>query len=416
MTQEMKMRIALSRYSVISPLVNGTADPGQSHNQFFIGAARKTYTGPCGDPMTVGASTVEKWYLAYKKHGFDGLIPKDRSDIGDSRKILPDVQAQIVYFMQEFPGITAAEIERKLLSSGSINAGEISPSTISRFIRSRKEGGGQGDASKDMRRYERPHINEVWYGDTCFGPYMQTADGKKRIYIIALIDDASRMVVGAGAFFNDNFENLMSVIRSAVSKYGRPKLFSFDNGSTYRNMQMELLAARIGSAVHYCEPYTPTSKSKIERWFLTCRMQYLSVTDVRKFRSLGEMNNDFLQYVSRYNQTVHSSLSGSSPQERFFSEPEFIRRLADEDIERDFLLETERKVSPDSVLTIGRKEYEVHYKYAKKRIRIRYSPDLKKVYVVEESGELTPLRLLDKLANANAKRNKVRLTEGGETA
>ena len=324
MTQEMKMRIALSRYSVISPLVNGTADPGQSHNQFFIEAAQKTYAGPYGTPMTVGASTVEKWYLAYKKRGFDALIPKDRSDMGDSRKLIPDMQDQILYFMKEFPDITAAEIERKLLSSGSISPGEISSSTISRFVRHKKEDEGQS-GTKDMRRYERPHINEVWYGDTCFGPYMQTVDGKKRIYIIALIDDASRMVVGAGAFFNDNFENLMTVIRSAVSKYGRPKLFSFDNGSTYRNMQMELLAARIGSAVHYCEPYTPTSKSKIERWFLTCRMQYLSVTDVRGFHTLSEMNDDFLQYVSRYNRSVHSSLSGISPQDRFFSEPEYIR-------------------------------------------------------------------------------------------
>ena len=415
MTQEMKMRVALSRYSVIAPLVNGTADPGQSHNKFYIEAAKKTYTGPDGNPMTVGASTAEKWYLAYKKDGFDGLIPKDRNDLGASRKLVSDVQEQILYLLKEYPEITAAEVERQLLSSGSICTGEVSSSTINRFVRNKKEDEKQGGA-KDMRRYERPHINEVWYGDTCYGPYMHTPDGKKRIYIIALIDDASRMIVGAGAFFNDNFENLMSVIRSAVSKYGRPKLFSFDNGSTYRNMQMELLAARVGSAVHYCEPYTPTSKSKIERWFLTCRMQYLSMTDATKFHSLCEMNDDFLHFVSRYNQTVHSSLSGKSPQERFFSEPEFIRRLPEEDIEKDFLLEMERKVSADSVITIGKKEYEVHYRYAKKHIRIRYSPDLKKVFVVEESGELTPLRLLDKQANANAKRNKVRLTEGGEIA
>lgn len=158
------------------------------------------------------------------------------------------------------------------------------------------------------------------------------------------------------------------------------------------------------------------SKSKIERWFLTCRMQYLSVTDVRGFHTLSEMNDDFLQYVSRYNRSVHSSLSGISPQDRFFSEPEYIRRLPEEDIDHDFLLEAERKVSSDSVITIDRKEYEVHYQYAKKRIRIRYSPDLEKVFVVGESGELTPIQLLDKQSNANVKRQKTRLTEGGESA
>ena len=48
-----------------------------------------------------------------------------------------------------------------------------------------------------MRRYERPHINEVWCGDSSAGPYLKTADGKKhRVYVIALIDDASRFILG----------------------------------------------------------------------------------------------------------------------------------------------------------------------------------------------------------------------------
>ena len=67
----------------------------------------------------------------------------------------------------------------------------------------------------NMRRYERPHINEVWCGDSSVGPYLRTDDGKKhRVYVIALIDDASRFITGADVFFNDNFVNLMSVMKS----------------------------------------------------------------------------------------------------------------------------------------------------------------------------------------------------------
>ncbi|MDY3999059.1 MAG: DDE-type integrase/transposase/recombinase [Blautia sp.] len=187
---------------------------------------------------------------------------------------------------------------------------------------------------------------------------------------IALIDDASRFIVAADLFFNDSFENLMTVIRSAVSKFGRPGLFTFDNGSSYRNNQMELLAARIGSSVHYCEPFTPTGKSKIERWFLTVRLQYLASLDMRNFHSLEDLRRDFAGYVSRYNQTPHSSLGGKTPQERYFSEPERFRRLPENQIEKDFLLETERRVSADNVIVINRTEYEVHYRYAKQRIRL----------------------------------------------
>ncbi len=322
---------------------------------------------------------------------------------------------QIRHLKEAHPRITAAEIYRILLSSGSIHAGQFSVSTVERFVRLLKK--EEGDTSnKDMRRYERPHINEVWYGDTCYGPWLSTAEGKKRVYFIALIDDASRFIVAADIFFHDSFENLMAVIHSAVSRFGRPKLFSFENGSSYRNKQMELLAARIGSALHYCEPFTPTSKSKIERWFLTLRMQYFASLDMRDFHTLEELRRDFSAFVSRYNQTVHSSLGGITPQERFFSEPEQIRRLSQEQMETDFLLETERRVSADSVIVINKTEYEIHYRYAKQRIRLRYSPDMSRVYVVEASGNLTPVRLLNKQENAFVRRERVRLSDGGDEA
>ena len=413
MTMDQKQQIALFRYGVIAPLETGTSNPDTSNNESFRQAAKKTYLAPDGRPTTIGASTIEKWHRCYKKDGFEGLLPQSRKDEGVSRKLDQDLQSQIRFMKTEHPRMTAAEIYRQLLANGSIAIGQVSESTIERFVRYLKAEAGMAD-NKDMRRYERPHINEVWYGDTCYGPYLDTDDGKKRVYFIALIDDASRFIVAADIFFNDNFENLMVVIKSAVSKFGRPKLFSFDNGSTYRNLQMELLAARIGSSVHYCEPFTPTSKSKIERWFLTLRMQYLASLDMRRFHSIGEMRSDFAAYVARYNQTPHSSLDGMTPQDRFFSEPEQIRRLSEDDIDHSFLLEVVRRVSSDSVITIDRTEYEVHYRYAKQRIRLRYSPDMAKVLVVEPSGELTPIRLLNKRENALVKRERVRLSDGGE--
>lgn len=413
MTMDQKQQIALFRYSVIAPLETGTSNPDISNNEFFRQAAKKTYTAPDGRPTTIGASTIEKWHRCYKKDGFEGLLPQSRKDEGVSRKLDQDLQSQIRFMKTQHPRMTAAEIYRQLLANGSIAIGQVSESTIERFVRYLKAEAEMTD-NKDMRRYERPHINEVWYGDTCYGPYLDTDDGKKRVYFIALIDDASRFMVAADIFFNDNFENLMGVIKSAVSKFGRPKLFSFDNGSTYRNLQMELLAARIGSSVHYCEPFTPTSKSKIERWFLTLRMQYLASLDMRRFHSIGEIRSDFAAYVARYNQTPHSSLDGMTPQDRFFSEPEQIRRLSEDDIDHSFLLEVDRRVSSDSVITIDKTEYEVHYRYAKQRIRLRYSPDMAKVFVVEPSGELTPIRLLNKRENALVKRERVRLSDGGE--
>lgn len=170
--------------------------------------------------------------------------------------------------------------------------------------------------------------------------------------MIALIDDASRFITGIDVFFHDTFANLMSVMKSAISKYGKPKVFNFDNGSAYKNKQMELLAARIGTTISYCHPYTPTQKAKIERWFRTMKDQWMASLDMRDFRTLEELRGSLLQFVRGYNQSVHSSLKGMSPQDRFFSEPELIKRLPDGVLEKAFLLEIERRVSVDCVITI----------------------------------------------------------------
>ena len=138
--------------------------------------------------------------------------------------------------------------------------------------------------------------------------------------------------------------------------------------------------------------------------------------DMRDFHTLEELRGSLLTYVKSYNQHPHSSLRGMSPQERFFQEPELISRLPDEQIESSFLLEIERRVSADSVIVIEQVEYEVDevdYRFAKQRITLRYTPDMKDIFIVEADGSLTPIRLLNKHDNASVKRNKVHLT-GGE--
>ena len=414
MEQDKKHDIALMRYSVISPLITGLQENYPSLDAFFRDASLKGVTAPDGSVRKYAPGTIEKWYRAYKQGGFDALLPTGRSDAGKPRKLDDAIQEQIRYLKTNYPRMSAAAIYRQLQDNGSIRHGEISESTINRYINLLALE-LKTTSNQDMRRYERPHINEVWCGDSSVGPYLKTPDGKKhKLYIIALIDDASRFITGIDIFFNDNFVNLMSVMKSAVAKYGRPKLFNFDNGSAYKNKQMELLAARIGSTLNYFRPYTPTAKAKIERWFRTMKDQWMASLDIRDFHSLDELRGNLLAWVHLYNNTPHASLKGKTPQERFFSEPEQIRRLSPEQLDRDFLLEIERRVSADSVIVIDQVEYEVDFRFAKQRIRLRYSPDMREIFIVEPDNSLTPIRLLNKQENADIKREKIRLCRGDE--
>ena len=414
MEQQKKHDIALMKYAAIAPVVSGLPAQYRSFSEYFREVSERGIPHPDGGLRHYAVSTIAKWYELYTKNGFDALQPAGRCDEGKSRKLDDALQEQIIYLKEHYPRMSAAAIYKQLQHNGSICRGELSESTVLRFVNrlalEKKLTGNQ-----DMRRYERPHINEVWCGDSSVGPCLKTPDGKKhRVYVIALIDDASRMIVGIDVFFGDTFVNLMSVLRSAVSKYGVPKVLNFDNGSAYKNRQMELLAARIGSTINYCRPYTPTAKAKIERWFRTMKDQWMASLDMKDFHSLDGLRGSLSAFVRTYNLSAHSSLQGKSPQDRFFSEPEKIRRLEMQKIEESFLLELERRVSADSVIVIDGVEYEVDFRFAKQRITLRYSPDMKDIFVVEHDGSLTPIRLLNKQENASVKREKIHLCGGGD--
>jgi transposase InsO family protein len=411
MTQNEIEKIALQKYAIIAPLITGTVDC-ESKNSFFEQAAMKLEQMNTDLNITKSASTIERWYYTYLKEGFEGLKPKRRNDYGRSRKIDDDVLIHVKHLKSEYPRLPATLIYTRLIEEGIINSKDLSLSTITRLVK-KLNIESKTTVNKDMRRYEREHINEVWCGDTSHGPYIKVNKKNIKTYIIALLDDSSRMIVGIDVFLNDNFVNLMSVIKSAVSKYGKPKIFNFDNGSTYRNQQMSLLSARLGSIVNYCAPYTPTSKAKLERWFRTLKDQWMASISRNEVLTLEQLKTSLFKFVNDYNNKIHSSLNGLSPHIKFFNESNLIIRLNDEEIEKCFLLEVERSVSADNVVVIDEIRYEVDYIYAKQRIKLRYSPDLSKIYVVDKDrNQLKEIKLLNKHENSHIKREKVRLSGG----
>ena len=143
MKQEKQQAIALMRYGAIAPLIAGLDEDYPSKTAFYMELSTKGLVGPDGRVHHYAPSTIEKWYLDYQNHGFDALIPND----------------------------------------GFIINGQVSESTVCRFVNQLQIELRQ-TPNRDMRRYERPHINEVWCGDSSVGPHLTDADGKKhRIYI-----------------------------------------------------------------------------------------------------------------------------------------------------------------------------------------------------------------------------------------
>lgn len=237
MDQEKRQAVALMRYSAIAPLITGLSDDFESLTAFFNHASIKGVTHPDGTVKHYAPGTIEKWYRNYKEDGFDALIPTGRRDQGKPRKLDEDLQEQIKYLKSNYPRMSASAIYRQLRDNGSIKNGEVSESTVNRYINliaiQMKT-----TTNHDMRRYERAHINEVWCGDSSVGPYLKTTDGKKhKVYIIALIDDASRFIVGIDVFFNDNFVNLISIFLPSIvpQPFELPPLYQNDREDFHRH-------------------------------------------------------------------------------------------------------------------------------------------------------------------------------------
>lgn len=400
MTEEERNEIALKRYNMIAPLL---IDPERypSNREFFRMQGHKLHKEGV---TTIHARTIERWYYQFKKGGFDALKPQTRVDFGKPRKG-KDVIDQIIILKRNYPRLSATGILKMLKESG-VTKDQISLSTVNRVVNSIPK---EQINVEPMYRYELEHINEVWCGDSSHGPYLYRDKAKVKLYIIALIDDASRLITAARIFEADNTINLLSTMKLAVSKYGKPKRFNFDNGSNYKNAQINIVTARLGVGVHYCRPYNPEAKAKIERWFKTLKSQWMSTLNYSEFHSVEEYQVSLNEYVNTYNNNVHSSLNGLTPMERYLKEVELVKKIDEYSLEKDFLFEIERRVSIDNIVVIDNKEYEVPAIYSSKKVKIKYLDPKDGVFIVDNDKQIE-IKPLDK--KANAKRVRISLQGG----
>lgn len=244
-------------------------------------------------------------------------------------------------------------------------------------------------------------------GDTSHGPTI-TIDGKKvQTYLIQLIDDASRLIVGYQFFLNDNAVNFQSVLKQAIKTYGIPKRIFVDNGTPYKNQQLKSICATIGTVLIHARAYSPKSKAKIERSFRTVKDNFINCQDWTKYTSLKALNDEYRDYiVKEYNSKFHSGIN-DIPRNRFQKDYDKLKFVSsDEELENMFLHIAEVRVAEDATINLKCKQYEVEQKYIGQKILIKYNPeDLSFAYVYDENTkELKKILPVDKIANSKLKR------------
>ena len=96
------------------------------------------------------------------------------------------------------------------------------------------------------------------------GPYLQVGTKKKPTYLLAFLDDCSRLVPGARFSFTEKTEDLMAVFEEALLRRGLPSMVYADNGKIFRSDQFQLACASLGISLIHTRPYDAPAKGYVK--------------------------------------------------------------------------------------------------------------------------------------------------------
>ena len=85
---------------------------------------------------------------------------------------------------------------------------------------------------------------------------------RRKAYLLAVIDDATRVIPHAAFAFSESAEAFLPVLRQALLKRGVPQRLYCDNGASYRSRHLAVVCASLGIHLIHARPYEPAGKTK----------------------------------------------------------------------------------------------------------------------------------------------------------
>lgn len=404
--------VALFRLSVLGPLVSRERLGRGELQQIIRELALREYAIPGSRRRLVGEKTIEAWYYAWRKNGIDGLAPKPRADAGVS-KIPPTLQSALLAAKRDNPRRSIRQLRQLMESSGQAAQGALSRSAIHRLLQEHGLSRMPGSAARpeERRSFVAEQAGSIWYGDVMHGPAVSVAGRRRKVYLVSLIDDASRLVAHSAFCLGETALDIEGVLKQAVLKRGLPRKLVVDNGSAYRAHTLQGICARLGIHLIYCRPYAPEGKGKLERWHRTFRDQFLSELDEGRVDGLDDLNARLWAWVEQvYHRTPHGGLDGQTPLARYQRDLPKIRALGQRAAQLDAIFHhrISRFVRKDGTVSYQGNRFEVPYELAGKTIRLVADPHAETVVGIEDGqgnplGTATPL---DAEANLHRRRRK----------
>ncbi len=344
-------------------------------------------------PKFIAQRTLEDWYYLFKKGGFDGLKPKQRSDRGKPRRLSADQQRWILEQVRSFPGVSVKLLYRQWKQTDPTLP---ALSAIYRWLE-------QNDLDAQGRRYllrqnipgptkafEAPGVNDLWIVDFSPGPFLALHPKTIATHLCLLIDDHSRLIPYASYAKAADTQALLGCLKEALRRRGLPRKLYADNGGPFVNQHLKIVCANLGIRLIHSKPGKPWSRGKVERMFRTLQQDFEAGLRLpgHGVGSLEELNGKLAVWLQEvYHPRPHEGM-GESPQERFARSLPLLRTLDPHlDLDRLFFTRIERVVRKDGTVRIENELFEVNLALRGLKVDLELDPWILSPVLVRYKGQ-----------------------------
>lgn len=402
MDEEAKKAVAVFRFGVIADLVGRKLSRGEKE-RILREKISCQWDIPHSGRSSLARSTLLSWLRVYERSGrrLESLMPGERSDKGSTRALDEESALGLIALKKDRPGVSLALLMSEAKKKRII-AERVSHITVYRLFK--RHGLMEETLPVDRRRFEAELPNDLWQSDALHGPRVLHEGKMRKAYLFAFIDDMSRLIPHAEFFLRERLGVYLDALIKAFSKRGLPRKLYVDNGPAFRSQLLHHATASLGVALIHSKPYQPEGRGKIERWFKTVRMQFLST--IPDGLTLDDLNQRLNAWVDTYHRTIHGSTK-ERPLDRYLAHLHLLRE-APKGLADYFRVRIIRKVDKDRTVSLGGRLYEAPVHLIGKMVTLLYhehDPSRVEVFFNNtSSGMLVPL---DVNVNCRVRRHRV---------
>jgi len=402
MTPPAKTDQAVWRYGIISRLLHRNEEDATLENELTRLAARP-FRKPDGRAVTFSPETLRKWLYRYRHGGLPALEDSPRKNLGNHNSVPKKLEDRLFELRGEHRRWTLARLLSQLINEKLWDMVNPSRATLYRFAATANlQRDPHLEPDPPARAFAHQDFGQLWTADFLHGPKIRVKGQKRKTYLHAIIDDATRYVVHAGFFLAEDTEVMMQELMAAVKVHGKPIRFYTDNGACYASHHLKFVCATLGIHLIHTPPGKPRGRGKVERFFRRVRDQFLD-GETPVAHTLGAINIALQKWLALYHKSVHTSL-GVSPLQQRLSRPSVCKMLPETiDIEPLFRMKRRCRVYLNSTIRIKKCSYEVIDALPGERVDAWFMPwDLSQVWY---GPEMKPAKPVDRHQNAQKTRS-----------